>query len=114
MCSGKLEAPGGTSNSDAPSFSVPAWRPMRDRRQVKGGSSCSASHSGLKTFALMRRTVMLVAIASRASAGGAVAGHDRKREEDVVEAPRDLGDLAGPRPVAVQARDLVLKTLDLG
>ena len=32
----------------------PAWRPIRDLRQVNGGLSCSASHSGSKTLALMR------------------------------------------------------------
>src|SRR3954449_12927793 len=57
MCSGKLEAPGGTSNSDEPSFWLPAWRPIRDRFQVNGGLSCSASEWGSKTLALMRATV---------------------------------------------------------
>src|SRR3954447_7914687 len=46
-------APGGSSYSDAPSFSVPACRPIRDRCQVNGGLSCSASQCGSKTFALI-------------------------------------------------------------
>src|SRR3954451_22759007 len=63
-CSGKLDAPGGNSKSDAPSASAPAWRPTRARRHVNGALYCSASKSGSKTLG-MRTLVFITAGAHR-------------------------------------------------
>src|SRR3954465_9903368 len=57
-CSGKLDAPAGSSNSDAPRADAPACLPSRARLQVKGGLSCPASKSGSKTFAM--RTMLFI------------------------------------------------------